>query len=149
MIFRNLNLAFCCKGNGTSSVTVCENLSFKQAYYFLLDNNNSRFVLWHFLLDLLVSSSSDMEQLLQWTDNEFEFQIRKPIEVSKLWGKLTNNATMNYDKLLSGLQAYFKQGILTQVQGRKLTFKFAGHIRNYVQMRRSQVSSTHEEVVVV
>ena len=88
--------------------------------------------------------------LLQWTDNEFEFQIQKPVEVSKLWGKLTNNATMNYDKLLSGLQGYFKQGILTQVQGRKLTFKFAGHIRNYVQMRRSQVSSTTlEEVVVV
>jgi hypothetical protein len=103
--------------------------------------------LWHFLLDLLVSTSDT--DLLQWTDNEFEFQIRKPAEVSKLWGQLTNRAGMNYDKLLSGLHAYFKQGILTQVQGRKLTFKFAGHIRNYVQMRRSQASSTHEEVVVV
>lgn len=71
------------------------------------------------------------------------------MEVSKLWGQLTSNTSMNYDKLLLGLKNYFKQGILTQVQGRKLTFRFAGHIRNYVQMRRSQVSSTHEEVVVV
>lgn len=97
-------------------------------------------------MELLVSSDTS---LLHWTDNEFEFEMTKPTEVSRLWGQFTNNNTMCYDKVLTGLRGYFKQGIMTQVQGRKLTFKFAGHIRNYVQMRRSQMSATHEEVVVV
>ena len=38
---------------------------------------------------------------------------------------------------------------MTKVQGKRLTFKYAGNVRNYVQMRRSQMISSHEEIVVV
>jgi len=111
----------------------------------LFSDNDSELPLWKFLLELLVDSDTD---LLQWTD-EFEFQITKPVEVSQLWGQFTHTS-MNYEKLLSVLSCYFNQGIMSQVQGRKLTYKFAGSIRNYVQRRRSQTGlSPHEEVVVV
>ncbi len=106
----------------------------------------SQLQLWQFLLELLVSEDTS---LLQWTDNEFEFQISKPTELSQLWGKFTGTNGLTYDHFLIGLKCHFNQGIMSQVQGRKLTFRFAGHIRNYVQLRRSQAGPVHEEVVVV
>ena len=103
--------------------------------------------LWQFLLELLVSEEDT--SLLQWTDNEFEFQITRPTELSQLWGQFAGGSAMTYDHFLAGLKCHFNQGIMSQVQGRKLTFRFAGHIRNYVQLRRSQAGPVHEEVVVV
>ena len=112
------------------------------------DNESCQLPLWQFLLELLVNSNTD---LLQWTDNEFEFQISKPTEVSQLWGQFTHSGNpMTYEKLYAALKCHFNQGVMSQVQGRKLTFRFAGHIRNYIQMRRSQSgTSSLEEMVVV
>ena len=103
--------------------------------------------LWQFLLELLLISANT--HLIQWTDSEFEFQINKPSEVAQLWGQVTNNPTMNYEKLARGLRYYYSRGIMNKVPGKKLTFKYAGNVRNYVQMRKSQMLSTHEEVLVV
>ena len=103
--------------------------------------------LWRFLLELLLISANT--NLIQWTDGEFEFQIKSPTEVAQLWGQVTNNPNMNYEKLAVGLRYYFTKGIMTKVPGKRLTFKYAGNVRNYVQMRRSQMISSHEEIVVV
>ena len=103
--------------------------------------------LWQFLLELLLISANS--HLIQWTDNDFEFQINKPNDVAELWGKCTNNHTMNYEKLTKGLRYYYSRGIMGKVQGRKLTFRYSGNIRSYVQMRRSQMANSTEEVVVV
>ena len=56
---------------------------------------------------------------------------------------------MNYEKLARGLRYYYNKGIMKKVGGKKLSFRYAGNVRNYVQMRRSQMLSTHEEIVVV
>jgi len=106
----------------------------------------SQLQLWQFLLELLLVSPNS--HLIQWTDDDFEFQINKPAEVAQLWGKCTNNPTMNYEKLARGLRYYYNKGIMHKVNGRKLTFKYAGNVRNYVQMRRSQMVSNHEELIV-
>lgn len=103
--------------------------------------------LWQFLLELLLISAN--AHLIQWTEGEFEFQIKSPTEVAQLWGQVTHNSSMNYEKLATGLRYYFTKGIMSKVAGKRLTFRYAGSIRNYVQMRRSQMVSSHEEIVVV
>ena len=80
-------------------------------------------------------------------DSEFEFQIKSPKEVAQLWGQVTNNPSMNHEKLVIGLRFYFTKGIMGKVPGKRLTFRYAGSIRNYVQMRWSQMVSSHEEIV--
>ena len=107
----------------------------------------SQLQLWQFLLELLLISANT--HLIQWTDGEFEFQIKSPSEVAQLWGQVTNNPHMNHEKLAIGLRYYFTKGIMSKVPGKRLTFRYAGSIRNYVQMRRSQMVSSHEEIVVV
>ena len=107
----------------------------------------SQLQLWQFLLELLLISANS--HLIQWTDSEFEFLINKPAELAELWGKCTHNPTMNYEKLARGLRYYYNKGIMKKVGGKKLSFRYAGNVRNYVQMRRSQMLSTHEEIVVV
>lgn len=103
--------------------------------------------LWQFLLELLLVSPN--AHLIQWTDAEFEFQINKPTEVAQLWGKCTNNPSMNYEKLARGLRYYYQKGIMNKVSGRKLTFKYAGSVRDYVKMRRSQIPASHKELVAM
>ena len=108
---------------------------------------HSQLQLWQFLLELLLISANT--HLIQWTEGEFEFQIKSPTEVAQLWGQVTNNPSMNYEKLALGLRYYYTKGIMNKVPGKRLTFRYAGSIRNYVQMRRSQMVSSHEEIVVV
>ena len=108
---------------------------------------HSQLQLWQFLLELLLISANT--HLIQWTEGEFEFQIKSPTEVAQLWGQVTNNPSMNYEKLAIGLRYYYTKGIMSKVPGKRLTFRYAGSIRNYVQMRRSQMVSSHEEIVVV
>ena len=103
--------------------------------------------LWQFLLELLLVSPN--AHLIQWTDDEFEFQINKPTEVAQLWGKCTNNPSMNYEKLARGLRYYYQKGIMNKVSGRKLTFTYAGSVRDYVKMRRSQIPASHKELVAM
>ena len=108
---------------------------------------HSQLQLWQFLLELLLISANT--HLIQWTEGEFEFQIKSPTEVAQLWGQVTNNPSMNYEKLAIGLRYYYTKGIMSKVPGKRLTFRYAGSIRNYVQMRRSQMVSSHEEIVIV
>ena len=103
--------------------------------------------LWQFLLELLLVSPN--AHLIQWTDDEYEFQINKPTEVAQLWGKCTNNPSMNYEKLARGLRYYYQKGIMNKVSGRKLTFTYAGSVRDYVKMRRSQIPASHKELVAM
>ena len=104
----------------------------------------SQLQLWQFLLELLLISANS--HLIQWTENDLEFQINKLSDVAQLWGKCTNNPTMNYEKLARGLRYYYSRGIMSKVPGKKLTFKYAGNI---IQMRRSHMISSTEEFVVV
>ena len=108
---------------------------------------HSQLQLWQFLLELLLISANT--HLIQWTEGEFEFQIKNPTEVAQLWGQVTNNPNMNYEKLALGLRYYYTKGIMSKVPGKRLTFRYAGSIRNYVQMQHSQMVSSHEEIVVV
>ena len=107
----------------------------------------SQLQLWQFLLELLLISANS--HLIQWTDNDLEFQINRPSEVALLWGKCTNNPGMNYEKLARGLRYYYSRGIMSKVPGRRLTFQYAGNVRSYVQLRRSQTVGSTEEVVLV
>lgn len=74
------------------------------------------------------------------------------MKVAQLWGKYTNNSNMNYDKLARGLCHYYSKGIIEKVDGKKLTFRYNGLARSYVQKRCSQtvdVANSLEEMVVV
>ena len=111
---------------------------------------NSHPQLWQFLLDLLVSTDN---RLIHWTDYEFEFRISRPVEVAQLWGKFTNTPSFDYEQLVATITSYFREGILSQAQDRKLTFKFEGQVKEYARMRRLQMTNIHpeedSEVVVV
>ena len=91
--------------------------------------------------------------LIEWTkgSEEYEFQIINPTEVAQLWGKCTNNSTMNYDKLARGLHYYYSKGVISKVEGKKLTFQYNGPAKSYVQMRCAQAMNmdSMEEIVVV
>jgi hypothetical protein len=109
--------------------------------------------LWQFLLDLLLAVNCS--HLIQWTDcsqEDYEFTIHRPTEVAQLWGKCSNNSAMNYDKLARGLRYYYSKGIIEKVEGKKLTFRYNGFARSYVQQRCRQavdVTTNVEEMVVV
>ena len=102
--------------------------------------------LWQFILELLVSANS---HLIQWTNDDYEFQINKPDDLAQLWGTFTGNPSMNFDKLLRGLRYYHTRGLLSKVSGKRLTFKYSGNMKSYIQMRQAQVDGGMEEVVVV
>ena len=109
--------------------------------------------LWQFLLDLLLAANCS--HLIQWTDcspEDYEFTIHRPAEVAQLWGKCTKNSAMNYGKLARGLRYYYSKGIIEKVEGKKLTFRYNGFARSYVQQRCHQavdVTTNVEEMVVV
>ncbi len=107
---------------------------------------HSQLQLWQFLLELLLISANT--HLIQWTSNTFEFQINKPLDVARLWGKVTNNEHMDYQKLLKGLHYYFNKGIMSKVKGKPLSFQYNGSIQNYIEMRRSNLASQEEMVIV-
>ena len=59
---------------------------------------------------------------------------------------------MSYDKLARGLRYYYSKGIIDKVDGKKLTFRYNGQARSYVQQRCREavdVGSNMEEMVVV
>jgi hypothetical protein len=59
---------------------------------------------------------------------------------------------MNYDKLVRGLHYYYSKGIIGKVDGKKLTYRYNGQAKSYVQRRCGQavdVTSSMEEMVVV
>ena len=60
------------------------------------------------------------------TEEEFEFQIKSPTDVAQLWSQVTNNPSMNYEKLAMGLRYYCTKGIMSKVPGKRLTFQYAG-----------------------
>ena len=106
--------------------------------------------LWQFLLELLLETSNS--HLIEWTrgGQEYEFQIINPTEVALLWGKCTNNSTMNYNKLVQGLRFYYSKGIISKADGKKLTFRYNGQAKSYVKMRCAQAMNMNvEEIVVV
>ena len=97
---------------------------------------------------------TDSSHLIEWTKGgkEYEFKIVNPTKVAHLWGKFTNNSSMNYDKLTRGLHYYYSKGIILKVEGKKLTFQYNGMAKSYVQRRCEQAMSTSrgsEEMVVV
>ena len=90
--------------------------------------------LWQFLLELLLLSKNPT--ILHWTDNEFEFQITNPTEVSQLWGQFTRTSGMNCKQLFSRLSSsHLTDGYIQLVQGREWTFKFDGQVKDYVRLR--------------
>lgn len=99
--------------------------------------------------------TTNSNHLIQWnncTDEEYEFTIHRPAEVAQLWGKCTKNSAMNYDKLARGLRYYYSKGIIEKVEGKKLTFRYNGLARSYVQQRcreAVEVTNSVEEMVIV
>ena len=74
------------------------------------------------------------------------------MQVAELWGKVLNNSAMNYDKLAKGLCYYYSKGIIEKVDGKKLTFRYNGLARSYVQhhcRKTADVTGSMEEMVVV
>jgi len=108
---------------------------------------HSQLQLWQFLLELLLISANT--HLIQWSGKKYEFQINKPYEVAKLWGKVTNIGQMDYHQLLRGLRYYFTKGILTRVEGKELSFRYnLKSIQNYIEERHSSIANQDELVIV-
>ena len=86
--------------------------------------------LWEFLLDLLLTPNHG--SIIQWTGNEYEFNIVNPEAVVRLWGAHKNKPQMTYDKMSRSLRYYYSQGIMDKVPGKRYTFKFAFDIQKYI-----------------
>jgi hypothetical protein len=86
--------------------------------------------LWEFLLDLLLTPNHG--SIIQWTGNEYEFNIVNPEAVVGLWGTHKNKPQMTYDKMSRSLRYYYSQGIMDKVPGKRYTFKFAFDIQKYI-----------------
>ena len=57
------------------------------------------------------------------------------MEVAQLWGQVTNNPSMNYEKLAMGLRYYFMKGIMSKAPGKRLTFRYAGSTCLYTELQ--------------
>ena len=68
--------------------------------------------LWEYLLDLLYNSSYNPEIIFWIDERKGIFGMKKPEKVAKLWGNLTRNEKMNYDKMSRTLRYYYVKNIL-------------------------------------
>ena len=80
--------------------------------------------LWHFLLDLLMSPSSENEGVLVWDGPSGEFHIRNPEKLAKLWGSHKNRPNMTYEKLTRALRYYYEKNLMSKVAGKRHSYCF-------------------------
>ncbi|KAM7427011.1 purine-rich negative regulatory element binding [Porites harrisoni] len=79
--------------------------------------------LWEFLLELLADESC--RSIICWRRREEgEFELLNQQEVAKRWGILKQRGRMDYGKLSRALRLYYRDGIITKVQGQRLVYKF-------------------------
>ena len=138
------------------SKDACELISFDAAvcvlvsftvYVCHITASKNKLQLWQFFLELLLISANS--HLIQWTANDFEFQIKQPDSLARLWGQINNNSSMNCQLLSKGLSYYLSRGIMSAVPGKSLTFCYTGDVTRYIRMRRSQMLLSNEDLVVV
>lgn len=70
---------------------------------------------------LLDTKHSD---IIRWNTNPGEFKLIDPKMVSKMWGKLKDNDTMDYPKFGRSMRYSYKRKILAKVPKKMYTFKF-------------------------
>ena len=77
--------------------------------------------LWQFLLDKLDNHEYN-PAIITWLNEEHGiFLIVEPEQLAKLWGVLTKNDIMNYDKMSRTLRYYYKKNILVH---HRLSFSY-------------------------
>ena len=78
--------------------------------------------LWEFLLELLLKG--EHRDKICWTGTDYEFILKTPDQVAKLWGVRKTKPKMNYEKLARGLRYYYSKKILAKSSGRRYVYKF-------------------------
>ena len=78
--------------------------------------------LWEFLLELLLRG--EHRDKITWTGTDYEFILKMPDQVAKLWGVRKAKPKMNYEKLARGLRYYYSKKILAKSSGRRYVYKF-------------------------
>ena len=97
-------------------------------FHYAIDRGHLQ--LWEFLLDLLLTPNHG--SIIQWTGNDYEFNIVNPEAIVRLWGAHKNKPHMTYEKMSRSLRYYYNQGIMDKVPGKRFTFKFAFDIQKYI-----------------
>ena len=79
-------------------------------------------LLWEFLAELLVSSSSS--DVIRWEDESaLKFKVVDPQRLAERWGQEKGKTGMTYEKLSRALRYYYKTKIVAKVRGQRLTYR--------------------------
>jgi Ets-domain len=65
--------------------------------------------------------------VINWTGNEWEFEVFKPNELAKRWGAHKDNPLMTYYKLTQTARNYYDRGIMRKVPNKLHTYQFMLH----------------------
>ncbi|KAI3387326.1 hypothetical protein SNEBB_003849 [Seison nebaliae] len=114
--------------------------NFYSVQYLNLTNTTSGPIqLWQFLLSLLMNINH--QNIICWTCNEWEFKLRNPDEVARLWGRRKNKPKMNYEKLSRGLRYYYDKHIITKTSGKRYVYKYECDLSLILQKTPEQLFS--------
>ena len=79
-------------------------------------------LLWEFLAELLVSSSSS--DVIRWEDQSaLKFKVVDPKRLAERWGQEKGKAGMTWEKMSRAVRYYYKTNIVAKVRGQRLTYR--------------------------
>lgn len=79
-------------------------------------------MLRQFLLEILTEKIR--KNIIQWHGNEGEFELLQPDRIAELWGRKTNESSMNCETLESELSHYDSGDMISKVSGKRFVYKF-------------------------
>lgn len=95
---------------------------------FYPEKSGAKIMFWMFILKLL--SVSCYRHIVSWTWEEWEFVIKNPAELSRMWGLQKHNLRMRCNYIAAYMEYYHKKNIIHKTAGKQV-YRFVNNSYNF------------------